>query len=236
MKEWMDGYVNLYGELATSIQLRDSLFTLAGKKAIEKAKGGHPVICGWMVDYFFNGYESYNIEKGIKMLKTYLNDSDCLTSRRQEINKRLMGIETLVPGKIAPDFALKNSEEKLFELNAFHTDKKYILVLFWSADCNHCNETIRELYTLYQNPIMQKEMDVLAVSLDITNIEVEAWQRKIKDLSGWIHLRAKEGISSKAAEDYYILGVPMLVLIDARTREIITLPDQPEQLRNLLNF
>jgi len=68
MKEWMDGYVNLYGELATSITLRDSLFTFAGKTAIEKVRNDNPLIYGWMVDYFFKGYESFNIEKGIKWI------------------------------------------------------------------------------------------------------------------------------------------------------------------------
>lgn len=98
MKEWMDNYVNLFGELATSIPIRDSLFTLAGKTAIEKARKGDPLVYGWMVDYFFDGYESFNITKGIKMLQPYLDDPECLTSKRLEINKRLKGMETLVPG------------------------------------------------------------------------------------------------------------------------------------------
>src|SRR4030042_4023357 len=93
-KEWMDGYVNLYGEFATTVTLRDSLFTLAGKNAIEKSRKGNPLVYGWMVDYFFNGYEGFNIEKGIKMLEPYLADPNCLTTKRQEINRRLEGIES----------------------------------------------------------------------------------------------------------------------------------------------
>jgi hypothetical protein len=103
LKEWMDGYVNLYGELATSISLRDSLFTLAGKTAIEKARSGHPMVYGWMVDYFFNGYESINIESGIKMLAPYLDDPNCLTSKRETILIRLEKIKTLVPKTTTPN-------------------------------------------------------------------------------------------------------------------------------------
>jgi hypothetical protein len=103
MKEWLDGYVNLYGELATSISLRDSLFTLAGKTAIEKARAGHPIVYGWMVDYFFNGYESINIESGIKMLAPYLDDPNCLTSKRETILIRLEKIKTLVPKTTTPN-------------------------------------------------------------------------------------------------------------------------------------
>jgi hypothetical protein len=103
MKEWMDGYVNLYGELATSISLRDSLFTLAGKTAIEKARSGHPQVYGWMVDYFFNGYETINIESGIKMLEPYLDDPNCLASQREAILIRLENINTSIPGTKTPN-------------------------------------------------------------------------------------------------------------------------------------
>jgi hypothetical protein len=48
-----------------------------------------------MVDYFYKGFESNNIPDGTKVLKPYLNDPNCLTSKRMEIERRLKGIETL---------------------------------------------------------------------------------------------------------------------------------------------
>src|SRR5690554_4911409 len=71
LNEWVNNYVNLYGTLSTTIELRDSLFTLAGQRAIEEAKKGDPLLYGWMVDYFYNGYESFNIQSGFKMLQPY---------------------------------------------------------------------------------------------------------------------------------------------------------------------
>jgi thiol-disulfide isomerase/thioredoxin len=236
MKEWMDRYVNLYGELATSITLRDSLFTLAGKTAIEKARSGHPLVYGWMVDYFFNGYESFNIEKGIKMLKPFLDDPDCLTSKRQEINKRLKGIETLLPGITAPNIIMDDPEGNRFELNTFKTGKKNILLLFWSADCNYCTETSEKLYSLYQNPEVQQILDIVAISIDETGTEIQKWKKKYPELRGWIHLRAADGLRSKAANDYYILGVPVMILIDEETKKIISMPEGTDQLNKLLNI
>ena len=55
LSKWMDNDVNLYGQLSTTIALRDSLFPLAGKKAIEISRKGHPLVYGWMVDYFAQG-------------------------------------------------------------------------------------------------------------------------------------------------------------------------------------
>jgi thioredoxin-related protein len=236
IKEWMDGYVNLYGELATSIRLRDSLFTLAGKTAIEKASSGHPLVYGWMVDYFFNGYESFNIEEGIKMLEPYLNDPNCLTTKRQEINKRLKGIETLVPGITAPNIIVRDAENMSFELNVYQTRKKYILLLFWSADCNHCSETIGKIDAWYHQPAIEQKLEIVAISLDETDTEIQEWKHKIMELKDWTHLQAAEGLRSKVANDYYIIGIPVMILLNAKTKEIIALPESAEQLDKLISL
>ena len=235
MKDWMDGYVNLYGELATNVIRRDSLFTLAGKTAIEKVRTGNPIVYGWMVDYFFKGYESFNIEKGLKMLQPYLDDPNCLTTKRQEINKRLKGIETLVPGTKAPNIVMQDAVNKPFELDKYQTDKKYILLFFWSADCGHCTETVGKLYPWYQNAEINKRLDVVAISVDETNTEIQAWQQKIIELKGWIHMRAPEGVRSKVANDYFILSTPIMILLNSKTKEIISMPDTAEELQKLLS-
>lgn len=234
MKEWMDGYVNLYGELATSVPLRDSLFTLAGKNAIEEVRDKDPLIYGWMVDYFFDGYESFNITEGIKMLEPYLNDPNCLTAKRQEINKRLAGIEKLVPGITAPNIIMQDMDNNLFELNTYLTEKDYILLLFWSADCVHCSETTDKLFRFSQLSEINKKLDIVAISVDETDIEIQAWTKKMPMMTGWIHLLAEEGIRSKVVNDYFILGIPVMILLDAETKDIIALPETVEELEQLI--
>jgi thioredoxin-related protein len=236
MKEWMDGYVNLYGELVTSMSLRDSLFTLAGKTAIEKARAGHSMVYGWMVDYFFNGYESFNIESGIKMLQPYLDDPNCLTSKRQSIDRRLKGIETLVPGTTVPNIVLQDGQETPFDLYSYQTGKDNILLLFWSADCSHCTDMVSKLYPWSRQTQIQQILDIIAISVNETDKEIQTWQQKIKQLTGWIHLYAKEGLNSKVATDYYILGIPVMILVNATTKEIITLPNSTEDLNEILGL
>ena len=236
MKEWMDAYVNLYGELAKSVPMRDSLFTLAGKNAIEKAKKGDPVVYGWMVDYFFNGYESLNIQEGVKMLEPYLDDPKCLTTKRQEINRRLEGIKSLVKGSPAPEIVMQDSDNNPFILSSYQGGKNNILILFWSADCVHCKETTDRLYRWYQDPLARHLTDIVAISLDETTPEIEKWKQNIPEMDGWTHLRAEEGARSKAATDYYILSVPVMILVDAKTRKIIGLPENTRQLNRLLGI
>jgi thioredoxin-related protein len=141
----------------------------------------------------------------------------------------------LVPGTTAPDIIMQDADKKSFELNTYKTGKKFILLLFWSADCNHCAETVGKLYPLYHRADVQQMLDIVAISLDETSTEVQAWTQKIKELKGWTHLRAAEGVRSKVAADYYVLGIPVMVLLNAKTREIIALPDETEQLIKLIS-
>ncbi|MEI7499606.1 MAG: thioredoxin-like domain-containing protein [Bacteroidota bacterium] len=232
LNKWMDNYVNLYGQLSTTVALRDSLFTEAGRTAIEKAKQGHPLVYGWMVDYFYRGYETNGITAGMKVLELYMNDPNCLTSKRQEIGRRLKGMETLVAGTKAPNISMKDLDGNLFELDKPETKGKYLLVFFWSADCSHCVEMANQLYPWQQQTEMQQKINVLAISLDETDTEVKAWNRKLPEFKEWKHLRAEEGVRSKVAGDYYVLATPVMVLLDAKTKEIVATPNSVNELIN----
>jgi len=234
LKDWMNKYVNLYGAMSTTIALRDSLFALAGQRAIEKAKLGHPLVYGWMVDYFYAGFESFNITSGMKMLKPYLDDPYCLTNKRQAIEVRLKGMETLVSGSLAPDFPWKLNSGKIIQFHDFKTEAKYKLVLFWSADCQHCKQLMAKLYPWYQNPVYRDLMDVFAISLDETDTEIPIWEKAIVNYPAFKHKRAEKGIRSTEATAYFVLATPTLILVDAKTNKIVALPETVEQLEKEL--
>jgi thioredoxin-related protein len=230
INKWMDNYVNLYGQLSITLALRDSLFPEAGRSAIEKARQGHPLVYGWMVDYFFRGFETNGILTGMKILEPYMNDPKCLTSKRQEIARRLKGMETLVAGSIAPNITMKDMDDKLFDLSTFATRCNYVLILFWSAGCSHCVEMADAIFPWLQQSDVRQKINVVAISLDETETEIKAWKVKIAELKGWEHMRAAEGIRSKVASDYYILATPVMVLLDAKTNKIVATPNTPDEL------
>jgi thiol-disulfide isomerase/thioredoxin len=231
MKDWMNNYVNMYGTMATTIPLRDSLFTLAGRRAIEKAKKGDPLVYGWMVDYFYAGYESFNMTSGIKMLEPYLNDPACLTKKRRAIEQRLKGIESLVAGSIAPDFNWKLASGKSIRFHEFKTEAKYKLVLFWSAECQHCKELMEKLYPWYLQASRSEMMEVFAISLDETETEIPAWEQEKLKLPAFKHKRAEQGIRSPEAAAYFVLSTPTMVLVDSKSNKIVSLPESVEQLQ-----
>jgi peroxiredoxin len=183
-----------------------------------------------MVDYFYKGFESNNIPEGMKVLEPYLNDPNCLTSKRQEIERRLKGMETLVIGSKAPDIELEETSGTLFKLYDFKPVANSILLLFWSADCSHCVETVNSIYPWLQQSDTRQKVSVVAVSLDETETEIKAWEQKTIELSGWKHLRAHEGVRSKVANDYFILATPVMVLVDAKTKAIVALPNTLNEL------
>ncbi|MGE5449446.1 MAG: redoxin domain-containing protein [Bacteroidales bacterium] len=235
LREWMNKYVNLYGTMSTTIALRDSLFTLAGKRTLEKAKSGHPLVYGWMVDYFYTGYEGFNIPAGMKMLEPYLQDPNCLTSKRLEIEKRLQGIESIRPGTEAPDFATTDAAGKPVQFHNYKTSAPYKLVLFWSADCQHCKDLVQKLYPWYQQVGGKGMMEVFALSLDYTDTEIKAWEDMKLKLDGWKHSRPAGGINSPEAKAYYILATPVLILVDSKTNKIVALPNSAEELEEAIN-
>ena len=68
-----------------------------------------------MVDYFYKGYEANGLDAGMKILTPYLDDPNCLTTKRIEINRRLKGIEKLVAGNKASDIDIKDKDGAVFD-------------------------------------------------------------------------------------------------------------------------
>ena len=231
MTEWMNKYVNIYGAMSTTTAVRDSLFLVAATIAIDKARAGaNPFVYGWMVDYFYNGFEANNIPAGIKVLQPYLDDPTCYTNKKQQIEKRLTGMKTLITGSQAPDFTIKNDTGIQTQFVTYPTTCRYKLVLFWSAGCGHCKELINKLYPWYQQLANKKLVEVFALSMDDTDVDIQLWEKVHSLLEGWKHTRPKGGINSKEANAYYILSTPVMILVDTKTNSIVGMPETVEQL------
>jgi thiol-disulfide isomerase/thioredoxin len=234
---FMDGYIRLWAMQATedrgqkiTKESRDALFTQAGRIACEKASKGHPSVYGWMVDYFYVGYESLGIKQGMAMLKEHINNPNCLTSKKQQITKRLAGMQKLAPGALAPDFVLRDNEGNNFEFHKRRGKAAYKLLLFWSLTCESCQQLVKGLARWYNEPVNKKKLDIVAVALEDTQADANRWQEETVGLLGWKHLYVKEGVNSPVANDYAILSTPAMFLIESKSNKIVSAPDDLEQL------
>ena len=77
---------------------------------------------------------------------------------------------------------------------------------------------------------LRQKIEVVPISLDETETEIKAWEQRIKKLTGWKHLHTSEGVRSKVATDYFVLATPVMVLVDARTKKIVALPNTISEL------
>ncbi|MGY0039023.1 TlpA family protein disulfide reductase [Pedobacter sp. NJ-S-72] len=143
-------------------------------------------------------------------------------------------METLVIGSVAPDFSWKLNSGKAVQFHAYKTEAKYKLVLFWSAECQHCKELLDKIYPWYQEAANREMMDVFAISLDETETEIPAWEKSKVNLPAFKHKRAEQGIRSPEANAYFVLSTPTLVLVDAKNNKIVALPETLEQLKAAL--
>ena len=230
LSKFMDVYMGLYGMQATTLDLRDSLFTQAGSVACEKASKGNPQVYGWMVDYFYSGYETYNIKKGIEMLQQHINNSNCLTSKKQQIIQRLESISRLVPKALSPDFVMKDNIGKSFQFHKWKPKARYKLLLFWTTTCANCLKLMDELSLWHNLTANKKKLDIVAVNLDEPEIGTEKWESAIVNLFAWKHLHAKGGVNSAPARDYAILSTPAMFLIGSKDNVIVSAPGSLEQL------
>lgn len=228
LKRFITTYVNMYASIAKTQAELDSLYPIIGKTAIENAKHGSPLLYGWMVDYFYNGYESMNMPAGIKMLDPYLNDSNCLTTKQKAIKKRLAGMETLKIGTLAPNFILKDDAGKKVLFNKYKNKSRYKLLLFYSADCEHCKDLENDLYSWWKQLKNKTLVEIFALSIDET--EIATWQKAITKLPGWKHIKCDGGVNSAEAKAYFILSTPVMFLIDAKTNKICAFPENKQQL------
>jgi thiol-disulfide isomerase/thioredoxin len=188
-----------------------------------------------MVDYFYTGFESNSMPAGMKALQPYLDDPNCLTNKKQQIEKRLAGMQSLVTGSNAPDFMIKDETGMEVKFSQYPTNRRYKLVLFWSASCDHCKELIKLLYPWYQQLNDKKLVDVFPLSLDDNEADVTLWDKVHPLLEGWKHSRPTGGINSKEANAYFILSTPVMVLVDAQSNKIVALPETVDQLSEVVN-
>ncbi|MDP8297975.1 MAG: redoxin domain-containing protein [Candidatus Orphnella occulta] len=224
----MDGYMRLYGMQATTEELRDTLFTEAGRVACEEASKGHPEVYGWMVDYFYKGYETYGIEDGMAILKKHVDNPNCLTTKREQITKRLDGISRLVAGAAAPNFTATDSTGSNFELYKWKNDSAHKLILFSLPGCSSCKKLKEDLAKWYIEPNNKDKLDVLIVDLDKPGSQGAKITKTLP--AGWKYIHTKGGIESSIAKDYAILSAPAMFLLDNKDNAIVSTPFDLDQL------
>ncbi|MBS7254704.1 TlpA family protein disulfide reductase [Flavobacterium branchiicola] len=132
------------------------------------------------------------------------------SEKGKEMETKLKYFKQSKVGSPAPEFSLKDSNEKFISLADFQ-HKNYVLIDFWASWCAPCLEElpyIKELYQKYQS----QGFEVISITKDEKS---DLWRKAIakEKIEYWKHISLAEN-GSTMDKDYFVNGIPHKILID----------------------
>jgi len=125
---------------------------------------------------------------------------------------RAMKIAPNVIGNVAPEVKMIDIDKKEHKLS--DVKAKYTILVFWSADCGHCQHEIPLLDSVYNAELKQKGTKVFAVR---TEGDETKWQEFIKknNLTDWINVYDPERKSDFVSK-YDVYSTPVIYVLDEK--------------------
>jgi len=188
-------------------------FNIANDMILGKAKANEKVYdycLGLLIDI----YENTQLEDVfVKLYDDYLTKKPTIIPREKYVTiaNKINIIKSLKQGIIAPDIFGKDTtgnEQKLSEVKS-----SLLLLLLWTSDSKHSEETIMQLSDLYKK-YKTEGFEIYAVSLDTAETQWKTVLRKLKP--GWINVINIIGMNNTVSKFYNTWSLPGLYLIDKK--------------------
>jgi peroxiredoxin len=121
-------------------------------------------------------------------------------------------LRTTMIGNTAPDLELNASNGKTVKVHDIQSD--YLVIYFWSPDCNECKTETPELFNFYDK-YKNKGLKVIAV---YTHTDKEIWNAYLNDHKfDWINAYDPL-LKSNFTKLYNVKNIPKLFLLDKDKR------------------
>lgn len=182
----------------------------------------------FVVEFLLEGFELIGMEQvQIHLADKYLDES-CESDIVELVLSRMEGYKQMIPGKQAPDIILRDVEGLTYQLSEL--DRSFVLVLFWSSTCDHCNDLLPQLHDWYLNE-NSYDLEVMSISIDSSAASFEQIYRK--ENFPWIVAHDPLGWQGRVPADYCVYATPTLYLLD-RERTILARPTNFRQFLRAL--
>jgi thiol-disulfide isomerase/thioredoxin len=201
-------YLSLYKVDTFTMEQQQQSFIEAVDRIMDNVSGD-PELNNFVVSFLLEGFELLGMEQvELYLAENYLAES-CESDVAELVRQRMEGYEQMTPGKLAPDFVIRDVDGKSHQLSRM--EHPYVAVLFWASSCEHCREMLPELYQWY----LQENhlgMEVVAISIDTSAQEFKSYIETLNP--GWIWAHDPLGWTGRVAGDYQVYATPSLFLID----------------------
>jgi thiol-disulfide isomerase/thioredoxin len=223
---------------------------------IEKSKADSGLF-RFMLITLFNYYGKSNI-MGMDAVQVHIADKyyihDSWWSDDKFINdlkERIKKIKPLLIGETAPDVELMLIPPEHFKnaiadtaLKRFphvgtkfmlHQIKaKYLVLLFWEADCGHCKTVVPALYNIYEKSLKNLNVKVLAISTLFGEDGKIKWVDFVNEHGLYTWINAWNPYSYNFKLVYDIVSTPQIYVLD-ENKKIIAKKISPEQVEEIIS-
>jgi thiol-disulfide isomerase/thioredoxin len=128
----------------------------------------------------------------------------------------IKGIQSLVDGKQAPVFSVKDTDGKVFDFSA-ERDKRAHVLVFWSLFCEPCREEMPVIEKLANEYRAAGNVEILTVNMDGAPFldGIKGFIRQYKySFRVLLDELDEKGETFAVADPYQVAGTPVLYLVN----------------------
>ncbi|MDE1192752.1 MAG: TlpA disulfide reductase family protein [Arachidicoccus sp.] len=216
-----DSLTKVYYSL-TPEQRIDSSFLIPARKIMTSTQHDYDSVTKSFIYTHLNSYVSLEAFKEVELAYNFNPDTAqpkfdkfSTTLKESSLGKEIQTFinknKATMMGRIAPDFAEKDTLGNLVKLSDFRGH--YVLLDFWASWCHPCRAENPNLVAAFKK-YKGNNFTILSVSLDEAKIR-SAWVNAVRyDGLPWIQISELKGFKSSAAQLYGIEAIPSNFLID----------------------
>jgi peroxiredoxin len=202
---------------------------VAADDYIEKTRGNKEVFkySVWYLTYKFETSKIMGFDEiFVHMIDSYYTKGEAFwadSTTIKTLTKRANALRPILIGNKAPELILIDTSGSFVSL--YHTNARYLVVIFYESECSHCKKEIKILKE--KQSTSNPHYEVFAVCTDTSLVK---WKNFIEDEDlKWINVNGTRSITRNYHDLYDISMTPALFLLDEK-KKIIAKRLKAEQL------
>ncbi len=167
-----------------------------------------------------------------------------------DLRDRTEKAKPLLIGAIAPDAELMDVPPEHFrsaladtslrryphvgtKINLHQIPAKYLVLIFWEADCGHCKIAVPELYKIYERTLKALDVKVLAISTLFGEDGKAKWVDFVNEHKLYDWINAWNPYSYDFKLKYDVVTTPQIYILD-ENKKIIAKRISPDQVEEII--